>query len=84
MVRLPRAFSDQILWPEFLQLNEVLQAHLLDITLKLIRDHVHADELCHMHHLDHTDAFWNEVDKVMPNYAERKEWLRVNGAGLDV
>jgi hypothetical protein len=43
MVRLPRAFSDQILWPEFLQLNEVLQAHLLDITLKLIRDHVHAD-----------------------------------------
>jgi hypothetical protein len=43
MVRLPRAFSDQILWPEFLQLNEVLQAYLLDITLKLIRDHVHAD-----------------------------------------
>jgi hypothetical protein len=40
MVRLPRAFSDQILWPEFLQLNEVLQAHLLDITLKLIRDHL--------------------------------------------
>ena len=37
-----------------------------------------------MHHLDHTDAFWNEVDKVMPNYTERKEWLRVNGAGLDV
>ena len=35
-------------------------------------------------HPDHTDAFWNEVDKVMPNYAERKEWLRVNGAGLDV
>ena len=36
-------FSDQILWPEFLQLNKVLQAHLLDITVKLIRDHVHAD-----------------------------------------
>jgi hypothetical protein len=25
MVRLPRAFSDQILWPEFVQLNEVPQ-----------------------------------------------------------
>ena len=36
-------FSDQILGPEFLQLNKVLQAHLLDITVKLIRDHVHAD-----------------------------------------
>jgi hypothetical protein len=43
MVRLPRAFSDQILWPEFVQLNEVLHAHLQDITLKLIRDYVHAD-----------------------------------------
>ena len=43
MVRLPRGFSDQILWPEFVQLNEVLRAHLHDITLKLIRDHVHAD-----------------------------------------
>lgn len=30
------------------------------------------------------DAFWNEVDKVLPNYRERKEWLRKNGAGLDV
>ena len=43
MVRLPRAFSEQILWPEFVQLNDVLHAHLHDITLKLIRDHVHAD-----------------------------------------
>ena len=43
MVRLPRAFSDQILWPEFAQLNDVLHAHLHDITLTLIRDHVHAD-----------------------------------------
>lgn len=34
--------------------------------------------------LDHTDAFWNEVDKVMPTYGERKEWLRLNGAGLDI
>jgi predicted metal-dependent hydrolase len=49
-----------------------------------IIDYIAVHELCHMHHLDHTDAFWNEVDKVMPSYAERKEWLRVNGAGLDV
>lgn len=30
------------------------------------------------------DAVWNEVDKVMPDYRERKEWLRKNGAGLDI
>lgn len=49
-----------------------------------IIDYIVVHELCHFHHLDHTDAFWNEVDKVIPNYGERKEWLRKNGAGLDV
>ncbi len=49
-----------------------------------IIDYIVVHELCHFHHLDHTDAFWNEVDKVMPTYGERKEWLRAHGAGLDV
>ena len=47
-------------------------------------DYIVVHELCHLHHLDHTDAFWNEVDKVMPDYAERKAWLRENGAALDI
>jgi len=49
-----------------------------------IIDYIVVHELCHFHHRDHTDAFWNEVDKVMPDFRERKEWLRNNGAGLDV
>lgn len=49
-----------------------------------IIDYIVVHELCHLHHQDHTDAFWNEVDKVMPEFRERKEWLRKNGAGLDV
>jgi hypothetical protein len=27
---------------------------------------------------------WNEVDKVMPDFRERKEWLRKNGASFGV
>lgn len=49
-----------------------------------IIDYIVVHELCHFHQPDHTNAFWNEVDKVMPTYKERKEWLRKNGAGLDV
>jgi predicted metal-dependent hydrolase len=49
-----------------------------------IIDYVVLHELCHLHHRDHNDAFWNEVDKVMPDYQERKTWLRNNGAALDV
>lgn len=48
-----------------------------------IIDYVVVHELCHFHHRDHTDAFWNEVDKVMPQFQERKDWLRQHGAGLD-
>jgi predicted metal-dependent hydrolase len=49
-----------------------------------IVDYIVAHELAHFHHLDHSVAFWNEVDKVMPEYRERRDWLRKFGAGLDV
>ena len=44
----------------------------------------HAPSQAHLHQRDHSNAFWNEVDKVLPDYRERKEWLRVRGAQLDV
>ncbi len=47
-------------------------------------DYIIVHELAHLIHPNHTDAFWNEVDKAMPEYQERKEWLRVNGAGMDL
>ena len=47
-------------------------------------DYIVVHELCHLHHRDHSAAFWNEVDKVMPDYRERKEWLRIRGAALDL
>lgn len=49
-----------------------------------VMDYIVVHELCHIHQANHTDAFWNEVDKVMPDYGERKDWLRKNGAGLDL
>jgi predicted metal-dependent hydrolase len=49
-----------------------------------IIDYIVVHELCHFHHRNHTDAFWNEVDKVMPDYRERKEWLGKHGASLDI
>ena len=49
-----------------------------------IVDYFVVHKLCHLRHRDHTDAFWNEVDKVMPDYRERKEWLRQRGAEMDL
>jgi predicted metal-dependent hydrolase len=47
-------------------------------------DYIVVHELCHLHYRDHSQAFWNEVDKIMPQYKERKEWLRLRGAELDL
>jgi len=49
-----------------------------------VLDYIVVHELAHLTYPNHTKAFWNEVDKVMPDYQERKEWLRVNGAGMDL
>jgi predicted metal-dependent hydrolase len=49
-----------------------------------IIDYIVVHELCHFHFRNHSDAFWNEVDKIMPDYYERKNWLRKKGAGLTV
>ena len=49
-----------------------------------VMDYIVVHELCHLRHRDHTDAFWNEVDKVLPQFRERKEWLRQRGANLDI
>ncbi len=49
-----------------------------------IIDYIVVHELCHIHHRDHTDAFWNEVDKILPDYRKRKDWLRVRGASMDL
>lgn len=41
-------------------------------------------ELAHLIHNNHTQAFWNEVDKILPNYDEQINWLKINGVGMDL
>jgi hypothetical protein len=43
MVRVPKRFVDQVLWPEFTELNTALQSYLHEVTLRVIREEVHSD-----------------------------------------
>ncbi|MCP4161245.1 MAG: M48 family metallopeptidase [Deltaproteobacteria bacterium] len=49
-----------------------------------ILDYIIAHELTHLIHPNHSEAFWNELDKIMPDYHQRKSWLKVHGAGMDL
>lgn len=43
MLRLPRGFVDEVLWPEFGELNKALVSYLNEVTLRVIREEIHAD-----------------------------------------
>jgi len=42
-------------------------------------DYVIVHELAHLQVHNHSPAFWKEVASLMPDYAPRKQWLKLNG-----
>jgi predicted metal-dependent hydrolase len=47
-----------------------------------VLNYIVAHELAHIIQPNHTPEFWNELDKVMPNYAEYDNWLKRNGVKM--
>ena len=55
---------------------------LLALVPMEVLDYVVVHELCHRKELNHSDRFWNEVAKILPDYKCRKKWLKENGSNL--
>ncbi len=55
---------------------------LLMLAPEEVRDYVIVHELCHRKHMDHSAAFWAEVERVCPDCKLRRKWLKDNGAAL--
>lgn len=44
--------------------------------------YVIAHELAHLKEMNHSPKFWKEVERLMPNHATHKNWLKKNGIML--
>lgn len=60
----------------------------ISINLKLalapteIIDYILVHELCHIKHKNHSSEFWLAVESVMPDYRQRRCWLKEHGYSL--
>lgn len=45
-------------------------------------DYILVHELCHLKYMDHSDDFWHLISSLLPDYEDRKEWLRIHGPNL--
>lgn len=47
-------------------------------------DYLIVHELTHFIYARHNADFWNNIDKVLPDYQKQVAWLKQNGASLDM
>ena len=55
---------------------------LLALVPPEVLDYVVVHELCHRKELNHSARFWNEVERILPDYKTKRSWLKERGSGL--
>ncbi len=45
-----------------------------------ILDYVVVHELAHLKEMNHSPRFWAQVEKMLPDYRQRRKWLKEHGA----
>ena len=74
---------------------EVIKSNRKTMTPKLSMDEIHALAQEAMEvlpektayysakkEMNHSDRFWKEVEKILPDYKERKAWLKEHGTEI--
>lgn len=55
---------------------------LLMLCPEEVQDYVVIHELCHRKEMNHSTAFWAEVERHCPDYRVHRKWLKDNGTSL--
>lgn len=48
-----------------------------------IAEYVVVHEMAHLHEPHHTPAFWLRIERAMPDYAQRRDWLAEHGIDVE-
>ena len=55
---------------------------LLALVPQKVLDYVVVHELCHRKEMNHSERFWKEVARIMPDYQIQRQWIKDHGANL--
>jgi predicted metal-dependent hydrolase len=47
-----------------------------------VLEYVVVHELCRRKHMDHSPAFWAEVERALPQYRAQRDWLKQHGPAI--
>jgi predicted metal-dependent hydrolase len=65
-------------------------AHRLNFNLRCVMapleviDYIVVHEMCHMVHFNHSKEFWGLVETILPDFKERRAWLKKNGIRMNL
>jgi hypothetical protein len=74
-----RISSARTRWGSYSQKGTLSLAWRLVMAPLDVIDYVVVHELCHFKEMNHSRAFWVQVETILPDYKQRREWLKKNG-----
>lgn len=74
-----RIGSQKTRWGSFSSSGTISYNWKLILMPEEIMDYVVVHELCHILEMNHSRAFWEQVGRVLPDYRDRRKWLKENG-----
>lgn len=69
-------------WGSCSHAGDLMYSWRLVMAPPAVLDYVAAHEVAHMVELNHSPAFWAVVERLVPDYARPREWLRLRGSSL--
>ncbi|MFA5837370.1 MAG: SprT family zinc-dependent metalloprotease [Bellilinea sp.] len=79
-----RITSARTRWGSCSRLNALSFTWRLVMAPLEIIDYIVIHELAHILQKNHSRAFWEQVERMLPDYRSRRAWLKANGRLLDL